>query len=161
MKMRVVKTVSQCQRAAVKGFQLVLSSVLLRFQAIQVKVMEVCSIHREKEMEKEADSFTRKEVWIKVKVRREDPVHPLAAAVLRKRFAVTWWQSGMRLPKRKATDREGTREPQKTTARETGPSTSPPWDQGGRKQVRCIPQEGSLKNEEKRWWRQSPAGEAR
>ena len=59
--------------------------------------------------------------------------------------------------KRKAIDREGTREPQQKTARETGVSTSPPWDQGGRKQVRCIPQEGSLKNEEKRWWRQSPA----
>ena len=76
MKMRVVKMVSQRQRAAVKGFQLVLFLVPPSLQATQVKVTEMCSIHREKEMEREAESFARKEVWIQATIRREDPVHP-------------------------------------------------------------------------------------
>ena len=73
---RVVKMVRQRQGAAMKGFQLVLSLILLSFQGIQVKATETSSIHLVKEMEKEADRFARKEVWIKAKISREDPVSP-------------------------------------------------------------------------------------
>ena len=73
---RVVKMVGKSQGAAMKGFQLVLSLILLSFQGIQVKATETSSIHFVKEMGKEADSFGRKEVWIKAKISREDPVSP-------------------------------------------------------------------------------------
>ena len=66
--------VSQRQGTAMKGFQLVLFLILLSLQGMQVKATETSSIHLEKEMEQEANSFARKEVWIKAKIRREDPV---------------------------------------------------------------------------------------
>ena len=59
---RVVKMVGKSQGAAMKGFQLVLSLILLSFQEIQVKATETSSIHFVKEMENDADSFVRKEV---------------------------------------------------------------------------------------------------
>ena len=39
-----------------------------------MKATETSSIHLEKEMDTEADSVARKEVWVKAKIRREDPV---------------------------------------------------------------------------------------
>ena len=41
------------------GFQLVLFLILLCFHGIQVKATVTSSIHQEKEMEKEADSFAK------------------------------------------------------------------------------------------------------
>ena len=73
---RVVKMVGKSQGAAMKGFQVVLSLILLSFQEIQVKATETSSIHFVKEMGNDADSFARKEVWIKAKISREDPVSP-------------------------------------------------------------------------------------
>ena len=62
--------------SAMNCFQLLLFLMLPSLQGIQVKATETSSTHLEKEMEKEADSFARKEAWIKAKISREDPVLP-------------------------------------------------------------------------------------
>ena len=63
-----------------KGFQLVLSLILLYLQEMQVAATETSSIHLEDEMEKEADRFAGKKAWTKEKIRREDPSLPSASA---------------------------------------------------------------------------------
>ena len=68
---RVVIWVNHREEAASKGFRLVLS--LISLQGMQVKATETISVHSEREMEKEADRFARKEVWTKAKIRS---VHP-------------------------------------------------------------------------------------
>ena len=61
-------------------------------QGIQVKATETSSTHPAREMEKEADSFERKEVSIKAKILRVpfSPSTTATAAVSRGWFAVAW-----------------------------------------------------------------------
>ena len=54
---------SQPQEAAMKGFQLLLFSILLSFQGMQVKATEAFSTHQE-EREKETDMSAGSEEWI-------------------------------------------------------------------------------------------------
>ena len=78
--------------ATMRVFILDLFLILLCLQGMQVKATETISTDQESEMEKEADTIARKEVWTKAKIRREDPRSPLrqqatAAASRRYRLA--------------------------------------------------------------------------
>ena len=112
-----------------------------------MKATETSSIHLVKEMVKEADSFARKEVCIKAKISSGDPVLPpppfdrISSSSL-KEMVCRSVEAGWNEEANKKSNRQG-KDPktQKETSQEgtRAPCTSPPWDQGGRKQVRCIP----------------------
>ena len=152
---RVVKMVGKSQGAAMKGFQLVLSLILLSFQGIQVKATETSSIHFVKEMGKEADSFGRKEVWIKAKISREDPVSPpppfdrISSSSL-KEMVCRSVEAGWNEKANKKSNRQG-KDPktQKETSQGEGPeylaALGSRWQEAG--EVAHS------------WWRQSLAGE--
>ena len=137
-----------------KGFQLVLFLILLRLQGgKQVKATETSSIHPDKETEKKQTVPQRKEVWIKAKISRDPPPPPstAGAALSRRWFAAAGRHSGMIKPKKRRNRQGKDPEPLKENNKGDGRSTSPPWDQGGRKQVRCVPQEEcSKKKKEKK-----------